>query len=182
MVLTSVRVDAGMLAATAAAAAWQRHALKHRQSASLPHGLQDDAFGCPYKTLSAAELAAALARLRLPPRAVDEAASRARAGHFQLACASAFEGAHGCACDTGINHPNQARWPVSHGAVQARVLPAAGTQGLGGRGAYQMQPRRRDLQGPEQHMQMATWLPPSLALPDAAWPLPVCLLAGRAVL
>ncbi len=70
---------------------------------------QGDAFGCPYKTLAPGELAGALGRLRLPPRAADEAAAKARAGHFQLACAAAFEGAHGCACDTGINHPNQAR-------------------------------------------------------------------------
>ena len=59
--------------------------------------------------MSAPELAAALGRMRLQPRATDEAAARARAGHFQLACASAFEAAHGCACDTGINHPNQVR-------------------------------------------------------------------------
>lgn len=30
-----------------------------------------------------------------------------RNNHFQLACQTAFEGAHSCACDAGINHPNQ---------------------------------------------------------------------------
>lgn len=40
-----------------------------------------------------------------------------QAGHFQLACGMAFQGVHGCACDTGINHPNQ---------VQLRCLQTAG--------------------------------------------------------
>ena len=39
--------------------------------------------------------------------AVSEAAAKAKAGHFQLACAAAWEGQHSCSCDTGINHPNQ---------------------------------------------------------------------------
>jgi hypothetical protein len=30
-----------------------------------------------------------------------------RNNHYQLACQAAFEGAHGCSCDSGINHPNQ---------------------------------------------------------------------------
>ncbi|KAK9838163.1 hypothetical protein WJX81_005591 [Elliptochloris bilobata] len=92
-------------------------------STPVPKG---DAFGCPYKTLSAAELAGALARLRLPPRAADEATARARAGHFQLACASAFEGAHGCACETGINHPNQ-YFDESQKVLVERAAAAAGT-------------------------------------------------------
>ena len=69
--------------------------------------MQGDAFGCPYKTLSPGELADALRALRLPPAAAQAAVAKARGGHFQLACMAAWEGAHGCACDTGINHPNQ---------------------------------------------------------------------------
>ena len=45
--------------------------------------------------------------MRLPASAVHEAVTKAKGGHFQLACAAAFEGAHHCDCDTGINHPNQ---------------------------------------------------------------------------
>lgn len=42
--------------------------------------------------------------------AAEEAVRQARGGHYQLACGSAFAGAHGgCHCDTGINHPNQVR-------------------------------------------------------------------------
>ena len=39
--------------------------------------------------------------------AVSEAVAKAKAGHFQLACAAAWEGQHSRSCDTGINHPNQ---------------------------------------------------------------------------
>lgn len=63
--------------------------------------------GCPYKTYDADSLRAALTRLRVAPSAVDEAVAKARGGHFQLACSAAFEGCHGCECETGINHPNQ---------------------------------------------------------------------------
>ncbi len=69
---------------------------------------QGDAHGCPYKTLDPEGLRAALGRLRVTGAAAEEAVGKARAGHFQLACAAAFAGAHGgCQCDTGINHPNQ---------------------------------------------------------------------------
>lgn len=38
---------------------------------------------------------------------VRQIVSKAKAGHYQLACGLAFEGVHHCSCDTGINHPNQ---------------------------------------------------------------------------
>lgn len=38
---------------------------------------------------------------------VEEAVAKAKAGHYQLACAAAWEGKHGCSCESGINHPNQ---------------------------------------------------------------------------
>lgn len=64
--------------------------------------------GCPYKTLEKDALAAALAEMRIAPQYVNEAVTKAKGGHFQLACAVTFEGQHGgCACETGINHPNQ---------------------------------------------------------------------------
>lgn len=44
---------------------------------------------------------------QVAPAKIDEACSKAAAGHYQLACAAAWEGKHGCACETGINHPNQ---------------------------------------------------------------------------
>ncbi len=69
--------------------------------------MQGEAFGCPYKTFSPAELAESLRALQLPNQAVQEALGKARAGHFQLACTAAWEGVHKCMCDTGINHPNQ---------------------------------------------------------------------------
>lgn len=67
-----------------------------------------DCHGCPYKTLDSEALRAALGRLQIGGPALEEAVSKARGGHFQLACGAAFAGAHnGCHCDTGINHPNQ---------------------------------------------------------------------------
>jgi hypothetical protein len=68
---------------------------------------QNEAFGCPYKTLSPAELAEQLRSMQLPRGAAEEAVAKARSGHYQLACHAVFEGRHGCPCDTGINHPNQ---------------------------------------------------------------------------
>ena len=49
-----------------------------------------------------------------------------QAGHFQLACGMAFQGVHGCACDTGIKHPNQVqlRWLKRPGRTRnAAALP-----------------------------------------------------------
>ena len=43
----------------------------------------------------------------MAPAKIDEAVTKARGGHFQLACAAVWEGKHGCMCETGINHPNQ---------------------------------------------------------------------------
>ena len=75
---------------------------------SLP--MQGDVHGCPYKTLEKDALAAALGRMRIAPQSINEAVTKAKAGHYQLACGVVFEGQHGgCACDAGINHPNQVR-------------------------------------------------------------------------
>lgn len=72
--------------------------------------MQGDVHGCPYKTLEKEALAAALTKIRISAPIVNEAVAKAKAGHFQIACGITFEGQHaGCACDTGINHPNQVR-------------------------------------------------------------------------
>ena len=71
--------------------------------------VQGEAFGCPYKTLSAAELTEALRAMHLPPRAVEEAVTKARGHHYQLACTAVFQGKHNCICESGISHPNQVR-------------------------------------------------------------------------
>ena len=71
--------------------------------------------GCPYKVFGKGQLTAALGRLGLKTSAAQTVVNKAQEGHFQLACAAAFEGVHSCACDTGINHPNQ---------VCGLVLPA----------------------------------------------------------
>ena len=68
---------------------------------------QGEAFGCPYKTASPQELTEQLRAMRLPPRVVEEAVSKARGHHYQLACTAVFQGQHNCICESGISHPNQ---------------------------------------------------------------------------
>jgi hypothetical protein len=71
--------------------------------------VQGEAFGCPYKTLSVTELTEALLAMHLPPRTVEEAVTKARGHHYQLACTAVFQGKHNCICESGISHPNQVR-------------------------------------------------------------------------
>lgn len=79
-----------------------------RATCMLSDFVQGDFHGCPYKTLDPESLRSALRRLRVGGPALEEAVTKARGGHYQLACGAAFAGAHnGCQCDTGINHPNQ---------------------------------------------------------------------------
>ncbi len=73
----------------------------------LPTHVQGEAFGCPYKTASPQELTEQLRAMRLPPRVVEEAVSKARGHHYQLACTAVFQGQHNCICESGISHPNQ---------------------------------------------------------------------------
>lgn len=72
--------------------------------------LQDQVHGCPYRTFNQQSLRSALGRLQVSPAKIEEAVGKAAAGHYQLACAAAWEGKHGCSCDSGINHPNQVGW------------------------------------------------------------------------
>ena len=64
--------------------------------------------GCPFKTFGADGLRAALqGEMKLAKPVVDAVIDKASGNHFQLACGMVFEGAFGCACDEGIQHPNQ---------------------------------------------------------------------------
>lgn len=65
--------------------------------------------GCPYRVLSEEELRESLSKkLSLAdPNKIEQAVAKAAGGHYQLACATTWEGVHGCACNSGINHPNQ---------------------------------------------------------------------------
>ena len=68
-----------------------------------------DCAGCPFKTQAPDALAALLrSRLGLVAGAAAAVVARARQGHYQLACASAWEAVHGGKeLDSGVNHPNQ---------------------------------------------------------------------------
>lgn len=82
---------------------------------------QADYHGCPYKTWSADQLSATLSQMKLGNNVARDVVQKAKAGHYQIACGLAFEGFHGCSCDSGINHPNQVQYIVSSHALQ--VLP-----------------------------------------------------------
>ena len=68
-----------------------------------------DCAGCPFKTQAPDALAALLrSRLGLVAGAAAAVVARAGRGHYQLACASAWEAVHGGKeLDSGVNHPNQ---------------------------------------------------------------------------
>ena len=73
-----------------------------------------------------------LRAMRLPPRVVEEAVTKARGHHYQLACTAAFQGQHSCICESGISHPNQVMRDCSDCFLLDDVVPAselAGTQG-----------------------------------------------------
>ena len=64
--------------------------------------------GCPFRTFGADGLRSALqGEMKLEKPLVDAVIDKAAGNHFQLACGMVFEGAFGCACDEGIQHPNQ---------------------------------------------------------------------------
>ncbi|GAV86353.1 DNA_primase_lrg domain-containing protein [Cephalotus follicularis] len=66
-----------------------------------------DHHGCPYRHFSAENLQAALGRMGVDSRAVEDVMDKVRNRHYQLACTLTFEAVHGSSCDAGINHPNQ---------------------------------------------------------------------------
>uniref|UniRef100_A0A7N0TK98 DNA primase large subunit C-terminal domain-containing protein n=1 Tax=Kalanchoe fedtschenkoi TaxID=63787 RepID=A0A7N0TK98_KALFE len=66
-----------------------------------------DHHGCPFRHFSEENLRAALGRMGVSGRPLDEVMDKARNKHYQLACTLTFEAIHGVSCDTGVNHPNQ---------------------------------------------------------------------------
>nr|XP_023870634.1 probable DNA primase large subunit isoform X2 [Quercus suber] len=66
-----------------------------------------DHHGCPYRHFSEENLRAALGKMGISNRAVEDVMDKVRNRHYQLACTLTFEAVHGTSCDAGINHPNQ---------------------------------------------------------------------------
>ncbi|KAH6824881.1 DNA primase [Perilla frutescens var. hirtella] len=66
-----------------------------------------DQHGCPYRHFSEENLRAALNKMGVGNRAVEDVMDKVRNRHYQLACTLTFEAVHGESCDQGINHPNQ---------------------------------------------------------------------------
>ncbi|GLT38860.1 hypothetical protein SLA2020_130780 [Shorea laevis] len=66
-----------------------------------------DHHGCPYKHFGEENLRAAIERMGVGSRAIEDIMDKVHNRHYQLACTLTFEAVHGSSCDTGINHPNQ---------------------------------------------------------------------------
>ncbi|KAL0925589.1 hypothetical protein M5K25_003944 [Dendrobium thyrsiflorum] len=66
-----------------------------------------DHHGCPYRHFSEENLRAALSKMGVGGRAMDDVMDKVRNRHYQLACTMTFETIHAASCDSGINHPNQ---------------------------------------------------------------------------
>lgn len=66
-----------------------------------------DHHGCPYRHFSEDNLRAALGKMGVNNRTMDDIMDKVRNRHYQLACTLTFESIHGSLCDAGINHPNQ---------------------------------------------------------------------------
>lgn len=66
-----------------------------------------DHHGCPYRHFSEENLKAALGKMGVGNRAVEDVIGKVRNRHYQLACTLTFEAVHSASCDAGINHPNQ---------------------------------------------------------------------------
>ncbi|KAK7319021.1 hypothetical protein RJT34_03730 [Clitoria ternatea] len=77
----------------------------HRIISSTPGA--GDHHGCPYRHFSEENLRAALGRMGVNSRAMEDVIGKVRNRHYQLACTLTFEALHSMPCDAGINHPNQ---------------------------------------------------------------------------
>ncbi|KAF7836806.1 putative DNA primase large subunit [Senna tora] len=66
-----------------------------------------DHHGCPYRHFSEENLRAALTRMGMNGRAMEDVMNKVRNRHYQLACTLTFEAIHGVPNDAGINHPTQ---------------------------------------------------------------------------
>ncbi|GFS33917.1 DNA primase, large subunit family [Actinidia rufa] len=66
-----------------------------------------DHHGCPFRHFSEENLRAAIGKMGVGNRAMEDVIDKVRNRHYQLACTLTFEAVHGSSCDAGINHPNQ---------------------------------------------------------------------------
>ncbi|KAL8519043.1 hypothetical protein ACS0TY_010114 [Phlomoides rotata] len=66
-----------------------------------------DHHGCPYRHFSEENLRAALNKMGVSNRALEDVMDKVRNRHYQLACTLTFEAVHGTSYDQGVNHPNQ---------------------------------------------------------------------------
>ncbi|KAK6922432.1 DNA primase large subunit, eukaryotic/archaeal [Dillenia turbinata] len=79
-----------------------------------------DHHGCPYRHFSEENLRAALYKMGVSSRAMEDIMDKVRNRHYQLACTLTFEAVHSSSCDAGINHPNQ-YYIDSQKALQSKV-------------------------------------------------------------
>ncbi|KAF8399988.1 hypothetical protein HHK36_015861 [Tetracentron sinense] len=75
-------------------------------------------------------LRAALGKMGVSDRAVEDIMDKVRNRHYQLACTLTFEAVHDSSCDAGINHPNQ-YFSDSQKILQSKMVIPLGEQ-LGG--------------------------------------------------
>ncbi|MED6157635.1 hypothetical protein PIB30_025070 [Stylosanthes scabra] len=66
-----------------------------------------DHHGCPYRHFGEENLRAALSKMGVNSRAMEDVMGKVRNRDYQLACTLTFEALHAAPCDAGINHPNQ---------------------------------------------------------------------------
>ncbi|CAL9187240.1 unnamed protein product [Musa hybrid cultivar] len=80
---------------------------------SIVHMLQIFCFSiivvCNCRSLFNSEenLRAALGKMGVGGRSLDDILDKVRSRHYQVACTLTFEAVHAASCDSGINHPNQ---------------------------------------------------------------------------
>ncbi|KAF8100031.1 hypothetical protein N665_0232s0006 [Sinapis alba] len=82
-----------------------------------------DHHGCPYRHFSEDNLRAALGRMGLSSRGMEDVMDKVRNKHYQLACTMTFEAVYGTSCDAGINHPNQ-YFEESQKILKSKTPPA----------------------------------------------------------
>ncbi|KAL8121401.1 putative DNA primase large subunit [Apium graveolens] len=83
-----------------------------------------DHHGCPYRHFSEENLRAALGKMGVSSRALEDVIDKARNKHYQLACTLTFEAVHNSSCDAGVNHPNQ-YFSDSQSILKAKGNPVA---------------------------------------------------------
>ncbi|KAL6874351.1 hypothetical protein ACP4OV_013371 [Aristida adscensionis] len=82
-----------------------------------------DHHGCPYRHFGEENLRAALNKMGISGRTLEDIMDKVKNRHYQLACTLTFEATHGVTCDTGINHPNQ-YFSESQKVLRAKNQPA----------------------------------------------------------